>query len=226
MVYKKKTVKKRAPRRKAYVKKPSPTRNLGTVTFGRGLPDKVLVTHTYHTFITIGSTFGSTGNWFFRANGMYDPDFTGGGHQPLYFDQLSAIYNHFRVIKSNMKLRLTSRGTGNPVMVTGVMLNDDTSGTINGETLCEQKRARSMTLAQGTNDNTYRLSERFSAYSTFGKESMGNDSLIGSGANDPSELTFFQIFCYSPLLGSGTIDLEVTIDYTALWTEIKDMAAS
>lgn len=34
----------------------------------------------------------------FRMNGGYDPNYTGGGHQPYGWDQLSAIYNRYRVI--------------------------------------------------------------------------------------------------------------------------------
>lgn len=33
----------------------------------------------------------------FRANSLYDPDASGVGHQPLYFDQLAALYARYRV---------------------------------------------------------------------------------------------------------------------------------
>jgi hypothetical protein len=34
----------------------------------------------------------------FRVNGLYDPDQTGTGAQPVYFDQWMALYNRYRVL--------------------------------------------------------------------------------------------------------------------------------
>lgn len=220
-----------APRtKKVYKKKkappkPSPTKNLSTVTFGRGFPDKVICTHKYHTFVSVTGTLGATGSYQFRANGMYDPDLTGLGHQPLYFDQIGLLYDHWRVFKSTMTLKVTSRSGSNPVLVAGVFLNDDTSGTTNGETLCEQKRAKYVTIPQGTNANVYTLSCNFNAATSFGREQY-NEKLVGTGSADPLEQQIYTLFVYSPLSGTGTIDVEVTINYSAVWTELKDVAAS
>lgn len=40
----------------------------------------------------------------FRGNDMYDPDFTGVGHQPYGFDQWCAMYSKFVVFASKMKV--------------------------------------------------------------------------------------------------------------------------
>jgi hypothetical protein len=37
-------------------------------------------------------------NQVFRVNGLYDPDVTGTGSQPAYFDQWSALYKRYRVL--------------------------------------------------------------------------------------------------------------------------------
>ena len=35
---------------------------------------------------------------------MFHPDKSSVGHQPMYFDQLQAIYDHFTVINSRIKV--------------------------------------------------------------------------------------------------------------------------
>jgi len=39
----------------------------------------------------------STYDYQFRLNGLFDPNYTGGGHQPKGFDQLAAFYQRYRV---------------------------------------------------------------------------------------------------------------------------------
>ena len=53
----------------------------------------------------------------FAANGLYDPDLSGTGHQPYGFDQLASIYNDYRVHGCQIKL-------------TGRMLTSSTSGVV------------------------------------------------------------------------------------------------
>lgn len=40
---------------------------------------------------------GGSNTWFFSVNNLYDPDVTGTGHQPMYFDNYSQLFNRYRV---------------------------------------------------------------------------------------------------------------------------------
>lgn len=53
----------------------------------------------YNTPLTINPAAGATSGAIhvFRANSLYDPDFSSGGHQPMYFDNYSAVYSKYRV---------------------------------------------------------------------------------------------------------------------------------
>ena len=44
--------------------------------------------------------------WNFGVNCLYDPYLSVGGTQPLYFDQLAAIYSHYTVMKSRIKVTM------------------------------------------------------------------------------------------------------------------------
>jgi len=50
-------------------------------------------------------TGGSTDGYSFRLNGMFDPRVQSGGHQPQYYDQLTALYAYWCVTQVDITLR-------------------------------------------------------------------------------------------------------------------------
>ncbi len=69
---------------------------------------------------------GSKGlNW--RANGVYDPDAAVGGHQPLGYDQFSAMYKNVCVISSFAKV--TAKAAGTQTYTHALTLRNDAPST-------------------------------------------------------------------------------------------------
>lgn len=64
-----------------------------------GFPETYRTTLVYNEGITIDPAAGGTAYYSFNANSLYDPNYTGTGHQPLYYDNLTAIYGRWRVRK-------------------------------------------------------------------------------------------------------------------------------
>lgn len=52
----------------------------------------------------------------FRPNSMFDPDLTNVGHQPLYRDQIAAIYQNYRVLKATFHWSVSTSNTNNGLM--------------------------------------------------------------------------------------------------------------
>ena len=45
-------------------------------------------------------------SYVFRGNSLYDPDYTGTGHQPRYYDQLTPVYGRYKVLGSECSVEM------------------------------------------------------------------------------------------------------------------------
>lgn len=228
MAYKpktKKSFKKKVYKKKAYVKKSSPVKNLSMVTLGQGFPKKIMMTHKYHSYIQVASVAGSTWVQNFSANGMYDPDITGTGHQPMYYDQASAVWAHWTVVGSKITVKFTNAIAANSMSACHLYLNDDATVTPANVALGEQSSSKNVIIPFGSTDNHVK-SLSYSAKKTFGGAILSNNSLLGTATSDPTESVVFSICGLCPNVGSATVNLDISIEYIAIWTELRDLAAS
>lgn len=69
-----------------------------------GFPDRLRTKLHYADVVALSASAGSPGIWQFRMNNLFDPDLTGVGHQPQWYDQLSAVYSYVTVVGSSIKV--------------------------------------------------------------------------------------------------------------------------
>jgi hypothetical protein len=60
-------------------------------------------------------TTGGVANQNFRLNSLNDPDYTGGGHQPRFFDQLAALYQYYTVVGVTFKVTFVPYSSSVPI---------------------------------------------------------------------------------------------------------------
>lgn len=81
---------------------------------GIGLPDTLKMEMVYTERVS-RAPVQTTDEYVFTGNGLFDPNITGTGLQPVYYDQISTLYSRSRVISSSVNLELinlqTSSGT-------------------------------------------------------------------------------------------------------------------
>ena len=66
-----------------------------------GFPDSEVATIRYSDEVAI-SPGAAYGQYTYRGNSCFDPDETGIGHQPMYFDQYAAVYSKYKVLASRI----------------------------------------------------------------------------------------------------------------------------
>lgn len=198
-----------------------------SLNFGTGFPALAKVTHKYRTIQTLGAGLGAVGKFSMRANGMFDPDVTNAGHQPMFFDQFAALYDHYVVIGAKYTVKLLPGSVTQPTFVAALYLNDDASSpTGNISAIAEQTRARTVTVPIG-GSVTKTLSMKWSAKKTFGSGVMANNKLQGTGTSDPPELQFFDLYYQSAnMLADVSFIADVSVEYIAIWSELKDVEQS
>lgn len=188
----------------------------------------IKITHRYcQTFNNVSST-GVTAVQRFRTNGMYDPDQTGTGHQPMFFDQLAALYNHYVVIGSKITVKcVPSTSTTVPQFV-GVNINDDSSlpGGVDVNTINEQPDSVFRQIAYAP-DKPITITRKWSAKKRFGGSILANTELQGTPTTDPTEQSFFTLYNVA-VDGASNVGcwMTVTIEYIAIWKELKDVGGS
>lgn len=200
---------------------PAPLRSLGPV----GFPRKLRVTHKYCDTVSFASSGGTPGAYVFTCNNLFDPNYTIGGHQPLYFDQLGTIYNHFTVFSSRIRITLTAV-TGNTTSYVSLTVDDDTTPPSTIVQAVEQSNGRGAMTAL----EAYRplvLENSWNAKEWFGGDVFDNDQLTGSPAAGPTELCYYVLNAVdSQFTTSITYSIMVEVLYDAVWDEPKTIAIS
>lgn len=221
-VTKKKTLKKkRVMRKKAVIPRTM-------VSLGAGFPKKIQATHTYAKNLTLSSTLGVPTTYTFSCNGMYDPDNTAIlGNQPMFFDQLSAIYQHYCVIGSKVTLKIIPAYANQPAFGFAVYLNDDVTVSPTSLEGIREQTSGSIVYIPGGSDVMRTITKNWSASKTFGKAVLANTDLQGTITTNPNEQTHYSFFV-QPLdfATSLTVYVQVTIQYIAVWKEMRDIERS
>jgi len=192
-----------------------------------GFPRQIQMRHKYCETTNLAGALGVMGHFRIRVNGMFDPNITGTGHQPMYFDQLANLYDHYCVIGSKIELRFIPNSLSEEPIAYGCFINDDNSTTPTSiNELIENSLAVVNYTAFG-NDTPGILVNKWSAKKYFGKTLLSNTDLQGTPAANPNEQSYYNIFLQAvDLLSATSITVSVSIEYIAIWKELKDIAGS
>lgn len=184
---------------------------------------KLKVTHRYMETVLLTATTGAVAVQQFTCNGLFDPNTTGVGHQPLYFDQLTAIYNHYTVVRSWCKAEFAPGAAAANVTLSVV---DRSTGSVQPGNMNEQSTGVSGRLVQFAS-RALVLRQMWDGKQYFGGDLLDNDNLQGTSAANPTELSYFTIAVQSmDGLSSVTVPLYVEIEYEAIWDELTPISSS
>lgn len=171
---------------------------------------------------------GVPATYVFSANGLYDPDVTGTGHQPIGFDQLMPMYDHYTVIGSRIKVRASNDTSGKSQYFI-LSLSDTHIHNSDTVKLLENGQNRYTIMGpadSGTENKTLTLNCNPSKF--LGHQVMQTKACQGNINSNPSEQVYYHV-TVGPVdntSDSAQVTIMVEIEYIAILTEPKQLASS
>jgi len=181
---------------------------------------------SYCDYFSLNPVVGNPATYIFSANGLFDPNITGVGHQPRGYDQLKSLFDHYTVTGSTIKVTACGPGTqtANFPLIFGVLLADDL--TVETDQIYALESRKSSWAMLPANDESRTLYLDFNAKQFFGL-SWKDDSYKGSINANPADQAYYQIFV-QPMsaVDPAAITFCVEILYHVTWTEPNNVQVS
>lgn len=199
------------------------------------VPTTSVVRMRYVDQITINPAIDSIATYSFRSNSIYDPNYTGTGHQPLGHDQAELLYENYTVVGSKItaKYMIESTADGSVPTIVGIYTDFDSTPPGDLQNLLEQGRSRNkMITGHGTSgNNSAIITHKFSSKRHFGYKDLKDvqNEVGATFGGNPARQSYFVLFA-APMENNlndvPPVTVLVTIDYIVRLTEPKDLSSS
>lgn len=210
-------------RKKRYGTRQRTARRTRTL-FGNRLCTKL----KYQNFRTLDpGVLGTPAGHAYSCNGMWDPDISGGGHQPRGFDQLMNIFNHAVVIGAKITVQVSHTSGVNDTIV-GIAIRDNFTIDTNMNNYLESRKCRHVMVGAGANAEPKTISYKLNPNKFLNRSKpMSDPDLKNSAFNNPAESAYFHLFC-GPVesVDATPVHCNVMIEYTCVFFEPKLPAQS
>jgi len=220
----------RYPRKMVTRRMPPTIQRRVFVNSGVGFPKQLKMIHRWAASGRITCTGGALSALQVKANSIYQPgDSFSVTTDPMYYDQMTPLYDHWVVVGALIKVTLNPNATSTAAVRWGIYLNDDTSMTPATVEGCITQGGAVSKLTGNTSEpgRDTTLRHKYSAKKEFGGSILANNSLQGTDAANPSEGQYWTIFA-KPLVSIASLDYDFTIEcqYIVIWKEAHDISMS
>lgn len=186
----------------------------------------------YEQALSVTSGVGTLANYFFFANGCYDPNTTGTGHQPMNFDVMMTYYEQFTVIAAKITATVKNDNATFPCKA-GIYLSPDTTSITDPQRIVENGLIRSVDLINKNNyGDLHPVSLNCDVIKYFGRSAsvralLDDVNLQGTAATNPAEGVYFVICTWNPYTTDAiTVLFDVIIEYDVIFHEPRKQVVS
>lgn len=160
------------------------------------------------------TTAGFTNSYLFRPNSIYDPNATGGGHQPTNRDLWMTYYNEYCVIGSRITIRPIRDTNLHPENWYDVYTTESIADLPSTATEMIEFKGKSGVAGSWIDDNRRVKKAYWAANKWFKRKVMSDDNMWTAVNDSPLDVLYFVILLCCPAAANQSIMFNVVIDYT------------
>lgn len=186
--------------------------------------------YTDHPYVLNPGAAGTCAVTVFAANGLYDPDITGIGHQPSGFDQFMALYNEYVVTEASIEATFENTDTSYS-QICGISLQDFATVATDCRVYTENGNVVTTVIGQAGGASAHIKTLKITCNQKFISKLQNiltENDFAGTASANPVDTAHFHVFC-APMNASvdaASVYARVVIKYKVLFRDPKLNALS
>lgn len=192
-------------------------------------PDRARVILPYSESVTVtSSSIGVAGVYVYSGNGIFDPNITSTGHQPIGFDQMMLFYNHYVVVGARLIATFRS-ATANYGGIAAIAVKGTSTTVTSAERLVEDGYVKYQHLGIPSSSTAYQQLKMTHDVAEFQGlvDLVDNPDLSGTSAANPAEETYFHLSYWNELDNTNiSAQVHVLIEYEVIFREPRPLTQS
>lgn len=210
---------------------PRPIRTYGNISSSNGvfgLGQSFRTKLKYVENVVLQSVAGAVGRNVFSPQNMFDPNLTGTGHQPMFWDQFTPLFSRYKVHKSSISVsfNVQTETAGTSVFAAGILGGSASTIAADPQTNMEDNHGKS-TILNGRNGSSGQkiLTLDYTPMRDLGL-SVDDDTLVSP--NNAGANSYFWNIWAADLNSTGTTNViaSVTIIYDVEFVDNINVASS
>jgi len=184
-----------------------------------GLPATKVVRLCYMTNVAFAPASGVLSTYIYNLASIYDPDYSGAGHQVFGHDQWAALYDNYEVLGAKMTVTFTNNGVNNVPHTVGVIVDKDyTLASTNSDTLKESVHGKGFACLPPASDQSRTVTVYYSPRILYGAKDIVDNHQFKAAMSANPTLPGYAVIClqasdYSSTAASNIL-AQVRIEYT------------
>lgn len=192
-----------------------------------GFPPLMKVDLQYESLITLapGATVAS---YVLRGNSLFDPDYTGTGHQPRYYDQLTPIYGRYKVLSSAITVEMIN-GSGTSGAIFAITPNTEIITFTSWQQASELPRSKTSQIVPVASRYPFKLAAQATTKSICGllPFQVNDEDWSASVGTNPVQIWYWNVNVASIDESTNVqVSFRIRLKYQAIMYDRLDVATS